>query len=219
MNGAQDLGGMMGFGPVVAEEDEPLFHYEWERRAFALTLALGFTGEWNIDASRHARESIPPADYLAKSYYEIWLAGIEKLLLERDLIRPEEITLARSAHKSRPVKRVLAAVDVEASLKRGGPADRPVSTSPAFKVGDRVRALNMHPEGHTRIPRYVRGCEGVIRAVHGAHVFPDNNAHGKGETPKWLYNVSFRGTDVWGVDSDPALNLSVDLWEPYLERL
>jgi len=91
VNGVHDMGGMHGFGPVVAEAHEPVFHAEWERRAFALTLAAGFLGEWNIDMSRFAREQMPPAAYLASSYYEHWLWGLEHLLVERGLLTREEI--------------------------------------------------------------------------------------------------------------------------------
>ena len=91
MNGGQDLGGMHGFGPIAPEADEPVFHAEWERRAFALTLAMGARGEWNLDQSRHARESMPPARYLNASYYEIWLYGLETLLAERGLVSPQEL--------------------------------------------------------------------------------------------------------------------------------
>jgi hypothetical protein len=75
VNGAQDMGGQMGFGPVEAEADEPSFHADWEKRAFGLTIAMGAAGAWNLDMSRYARESLPPAEYLASSYYEIWARG------------------------------------------------------------------------------------------------------------------------------------------------
>ncbi|AXS41895.1 nitrile hydratase subunit beta [Breoghania sp. L-A4] len=218
MNGAQDMGGQMGFGPVAPEADEPLFHAAWERRVLALTLAMGATGQWNIDASRHARESIPPADYLSKSYYEIWLAGMEKLLAERDLVSPEELDAGKALTPPRELSRILKAEDVAATLAKGGPADRPVDREALFGPGDAVRTRIMHPVGHTRLPRYARGAPGVIERVHGAHVFPDTNAHGLGENPQWLYSVAFKGTDIWGPDSDPGLSLRLDLWEPYLER-
>ena len=86
MNGAQDLGGQMGFGRVDAEPDEPWFHADWEKRAFGLTLAMGATGTWNLDTSRHARESLHPAEYLSSSYYEIWAKGLEKLVLQAGLV-------------------------------------------------------------------------------------------------------------------------------------
>lgn len=91
MNGAHDLGGMHGFGPIDPEPDEPVFHAQWERRAFALTLAMGAYGAWNIDMSRHARERMEPGAYLTTSYYEHWLHGLERLLIEKGLLTREEI--------------------------------------------------------------------------------------------------------------------------------
>ncbi|MBD8874909.1 nitrile hydratase subunit beta [Roseibium polysiphoniae] len=219
MNGAQDLGGQMGFGAIELEENEPNFHGKWEERAFAITLAMGATGSWTLDTSRFARESLPPAIYLGTSYYEIWTRGLEKLCLQAGLFSEDELASGHKIQPPSPVKRVLQAKDVAATLAKGGPVDRPETAPAAFKVGDRIRTKVMHPEGHTRLPRYARGCEGVIEAVHGVHVFPDTNARGDGEQPTWLYGVAFKGTNVWGPDSDPKVSLSLDLWEPYLDRL
>ena len=196
MNGAQDLGGMMGFGPVVPEPVKPVFHEEWERRAFALTLAMGASGEWTIDMARFARESMNPALYLSSSYYQIWLAGLERLLDERGLVSPEEIAAGRSLAAGRPPKRVLAAAEVGATLARGGPTERERTVPARFRTGDRVRARNMHPDGHTRIPRYCRGHAGIVEVVHGAHVFPDTSASGDGEQPAWLYGVAFEAREL-----------------------
>ncbi len=218
MNGAQDLGGQMGFGPIEIEADEPNFHAKWEERAFALTLAMGATGAWNLDTSRHARESLHPVDYLASSYYEIWTKGVEKLCLAKGLVTEAELAAGRKLEPAAEVKRVLHAEDVSAVLAKGGPVDRPATRPAVFSVGEKVRTRVMHPEGHTRLPRYARGCSGVIEAVHGVHVFPDSNARGEGENPTWLYGVAFKGTDVWGPDGDPDLTLRLDLWEPYLDR-
>lgn len=217
MNGGQDLGGMMGFGPVVPEPDEPIFHAAWERRAFAITLAMGATGEWTLDMARSARENRPAGEYLAMSYYQIWLAGLEQLLSERGLVGEDEIRAGRSLRQSRPVRRVLRAGDVAETLARGGPTERLATAEPNFRVGDWVTARLMHPEGHTRIPRYVRGRPGVIEAVHGVHVFADSNATPAGESPTFLYGVAFRGPDLWGPDCEPSLTVRVDLWEPHLE--
>src|SRR5207302_6389483 len=107
MNGGQDLGGAQGHGPVKAEPNEPVFHAAWERRAFALTLAMGAPGGWNIDQGRAARESLHPAEYLAKSYYEIWIAGLEKLMAERGLVALDEIDAGKPLHPPKPVPRVL----------------------------------------------------------------------------------------------------------------
>jgi len=217
MNGAQDLGGMMGFGPIQIEQDEPWFHAEWERRAFGLTLAMGATGSWNLDMSRHARESLPPAEYLTSSYYEIWTKGVEKLVVAAGLISGEELRLGESRAEPAPIKRVLKAEDVSAVLARGGPAERPIEQPARFAVGDRVRTRNIHPRGHTRLPRYARSRIGVVELVHGAHVFPDTNAHGQGEQPEWLYTVCFSGRELWGQDADATLTVSIDAWESYLE--
>ena len=217
MNGAQDMGGQHGFGPVKPEPNEPPFHAPWEQRAFALTVAMGGTGEWNIDQSRYARESLPPAEYLAKSYYEIWFAGLERMLLQRGFVAPEEIEVGKAIAPAKPVKRTLKAEDVAKTLGRGGPVSRPAPQPARFEMGDRVRAKNMHPVTHTRLPRYVRGHVGVIERVHGCHVFPDTNARGEGEHPQWLYAVRFEGRELWGADADPSVRVSVDAFEPYLE--
>jgi nitrile hydratase len=218
MNGAQDMGGVDGFGPVRPEADEPVFHAEWERRAFALTLAMATPGGWNIDMSRFARENRSPASYLGKSYYQIWLAGLERLMEERGLVSPEEIESGRVVLARRADVRVLAPENVAATLRKGGPTERDAVTKPLFAVGDRVRARNIHPQGHTRLPRYVRGHAGVIDRVHGCHVFPDSNAHGNGESPQWLYTVRFTGRELWGERADATSTVSVDAWESYLEN-
>lgn len=216
MNGAQDLGGMHGFGPIEDTADEVPFHAEWERRAFALTLAMGAAGRWNIDMSRAARESLPPAQYLSSSYYQIWLAGLEKLLVEAGLVTADE--LASGTPKSAAAEvGVLRADNVAAVLAKGGPTAREIAAPPAFAPGDKVRARNMHPVGHTRIPRYVRSARGVVERHHGAHVFPDANAAGNGEAPQHCYSVRFAATELWGADADPRHSVNVDLWESYLE--
>lgn len=217
MNGGQDLGGMMGFGPVAPEPGEPLFHAAWERRAFGLTLAMGATGAWNIDTSRHARESLHPADYLSSSYYEIWTKGVEKLVVAKGLALEEEVALGRAVTEPAPVRRVLKADEVRNVLARGGPVDRPLDTRPRFAVSDRVLTRLMHPTGHTRLPRYARGKRGFVERVHGGFVFPDTNAHGEGENPQWLYTVRFSGPELWGEEADPTLVVSIDAWESYLE--
>ena len=93
MQGGHDLGGKQGLGPIdpEPETEEPVFHSEWERRVFGLTLATGMLGKWNIDQSRFAREQQHPIDYLKNSYYENWYEGICKLLLENELISEEEL--------------------------------------------------------------------------------------------------------------------------------
>jgi hypothetical protein len=200
VNGAHDMGGTHGFGPVEAEADEPCFHAEWEKRVLGMVLAMGYTGQWNIDMSRFAREDRPPGEYLGLSYYEIWLAGLERLV--------------EGIHE--PV-RALAAQDVPARLASGGPTTREPAAPARFAVGDTVRTRNLNPRTHTRLPRYARGKQGVIELVHGAHVFPDHNAHGLGEDPQWLYTVRFSGSELFGPDGDPSTSVSIDAFEPYLQ--
>jgi len=217
MNGPHDLGGQMGFGPVSPEKDEPYFHAAWEKRALGVTLCAGAMGAWTLDESRHARESLRPADYYASSYYEIWIKALETLLVRHGFVDSGELNDGEMHGPGATPKRVLKAADVPAVLARGGPCDRPVQTRPKFAAGDRVRARNMHPVGHTRLPRYVRGHEGVVEAVRDGFVLPDTNAHGEGENPEWVYTVVFAGRELWGEDSDPTLSVSVDAWENYLE--
>jgi nitrile hydratase len=217
MDGAHDMGGVSGFGPVQPEPNEPVFHAEWERRAFALTLAMGMPGGWNIDMSRFAREDRPRQDYLDMSYYQIWLAGLERLMLERSLVSTDEIAAGHQLLPARPVTKILTAEGVAAMLHRGGPTERQIAAAALFAVGDRVRTRTLNPPTHTRLPRYARGRIGVIERIHGAHVLPDSNAHGAGEHPQWLYTVTFEGRELWGADAEPDSAISVDAWEPYLE--
>ena len=221
MNSVHDMGGMQGFGPVRPEKDEPLFHAAWEARALAVTLAMGATGQWNIDLSRSARESLPPADYLNSSYYEIWLRGLTQLLLERGLVAPGELQSGQMQQAPAPVARVLRPDAVDAMLAAGTPADRAPAAPAQFAVGDRVRARNLHPAGHTRLPRYVRGHTGTVQRVHGAHIYPDRHVAQAqppfDQRPEWLYTVVFDGPELWGPDADALLQVSVDAREPYLE--
>jgi nitrile hydratase subunit beta len=215
MNGAQDLGGQMGFGPVAPERNEPVFHADWERRALGVTLAAGAMGHWTIDESRHARESLHPADYYASSYYEIWIKALEVLLQRHGFVAAEELSEAGRLVKGTTPGRVLEAADVPRALARA--CSRPVPEAALYGTGDRVRTRNFHPTGHTRLPRYARARTGVIEAVRGGFVFPDTNAHGRGENPEWLYTVVFDAAEIWGEGSDPSLTISIDAWESYLE--
>ncbi len=218
MNSGHDLGGMHGFGPIGIEADEPAFHADWERKAFSLTLAMGATGIWNIDASRYARESLDPGEYLTSSYYQIWLAGLVRLLEERDIVSGDEMAGAAPERRVE-VARILAAKDVAKVLSSGGSTKRDTGAEPAFAIGDRVRVRNRHTKSHTRMPRYVRGHTGIIADSHGAFVLPDTNARGEGEQPEPCYGVRFEATDLWGEDGDPNLAVYADLWESYLDRV
>jgi nitrile hydratase len=219
VNGGQDLGGMQGFGPIRPEPDEALWHADWEPRVLALTLAMGATGAWNIDLSRHARESLPPGQYLTSTYYRIWLEGLERLLLERGLVTREELGDGVVREPARPLPRRLELEAVPRVLATGTPTDRPAPGPARFAPGDTVRARTMHPSGHTRLPRYVRGRIGTVESVHGAHVYPETHATPAGDpSPRWLYTVRFEARELWGEDTT-ASAVHVDAWEPYLEPL
>jgi nitrile hydratase len=209
-----DLGGQLGHGPVQPESENERFHASWEPRALALTLAMGATGQWNIDMSRAARETLP--DYAALSYYQIWLAALEELLAERGLVAADEIAAGRMLHPPRPLARVLQAQDVPAVLAKGSSTERPASVPARFAPGQAVRLNRGTPPHHTRLPGYVQGRRGRIERLHGMHVFADGHAQGLGEQPQWLYTVAFDGSELWGDDAAPGLRVSVDAWESYL---
>ena len=220
MNGAHDLGGMHGFGPINPEPEaaEPVFHADWEKRLFGLNLAAGFLGQWNIDKSRYARERQHPIEYLRHTYYENWLTGLEKLLVEADLVSLEELQTGKAAGPAEESirQRVLKADEVAGAIAKGGPVVMTIDNAPRFKSGERVRAVNRHPMGHTREPRYVRGRVGIIHEHHGAHVFPDRSAEGSKEG-RHLYSVRFTAEALWGTTASSRNTVYVDLWEDYLE--
>ena len=215
MNGPQDMGGQAGFGPIAPEKNEPWFHSEWERRAFALALAMGMTGSWNIDISRHARERLPAMQYWSSSYYEVWIAGLRTLIAEADLVNDKELASGHAITPPKPVTRVATAAMIPAILQKGGPSTRKSDLKAGFKTGDKIRTRNINTEGHTRLPRYARGRAGEIIAIHGTHVLPDSSAHRLGDNPQWLYTVRFTAKELWGHNNKDSVML--DLWEPYLE--
>ena len=226
MSGVHDMGGRRDFGPINAEANEPLFHAAWEKRALGLTLAMGATGQWNIDISRAARESLPEATYLSSSYYRIWILGLEKLMLARGLVDEDELREGRCITAAKPVARVLREADVAPTLARGAPTLRDATTLPRFAVGDCVRAMpvlsSALSSSHTRLPRYVHGHVGVVQHVHGAHVYADRHAlpraqAGFDDRPEWLYTVAFDGRSLWGAGAEAGTQVSVDAWEPYLQ--
>jgi nitrile hydratase len=216
MNGIHDMGGMHGLGPIQPEPDEPVFHARWEARVFALHRAMGAWRKWNIDASRYQRELIPAPEYLRMSYYEKWLAGLEQLLVTKGLVSSAELASARAAPGSAKSSPPLTADKVPALVARGSPSDRPVQTSPKYAVGQQVRTRNINPVGHTRLPRYARGKQGVIERIHGSFVFPDTNALYQGENPQHLYSVRFTARELWG-ETTTLDAVYLDLWESYLE--
>lgn len=217
MNGAHDLGGMHGMGPIAREPSEPVFHHEWERRVFAMTLAAGFLGKWNLDMSRFAREQMPGPEYLNTTYYEHWLFGLERLLVDKGLLSPEEVRTGHARGTAPGPLRVLRAGDVGKVLLKGGSSRRPEGAPARFKSGDRVLTRNRHLAGHTRLPRYALGKRGVINRDHGVFVFPDSNGMDLGEKPQRCYSVRFTLRELWGPDASPRDSIYIDLWDDHLE--
>jgi len=215
MNSVHDLGGYTCFGPINPEEDEPVFHADWERKVFALNIAgLAFLGP--VDRARHAIERMDPVQYLSTSYYEHWLAGIEIVGKELGYLSDEEIASGQASSKPELPMPTPDATMVEGLVRGGVPSLREEGRQPMFKSGDPVRVRNLEASGHTRLPRYVRGRSGVIHQSHGSHVFPDTVAHDQGECPQPLYTVKFEAKELWGENVRRKDCLYIDLWEDYL---
>jgi len=216
MNGVHDMGGMHGMGPVEIEKDEPVFHAEWEARAFALNLASGFRGKWTIDRARFAREQMPPAEYLVTTYYEHWLFGLEKMLVEQGLVTAKELATGRAEAKAGEAG-TLRAANVATFLRNRRRARLDDDVTPKFKPGDRVVARNINPTGHTRLPRYARGRRGVIDRDHGVFIFADTNAMSRDKKPQHLYSVRFAARELWGQGASARDSVYMDLWDDHLD--
>ena len=217
MNGVHDMGGIDGFGKVEPEPNEPMFHTRWESRVLAMVRAMGAAGAFNIDTSRYYREALPPEVYMTSSYYRKWFLGLEQNLLAKGFITTEEVAAAHAIAPAKSLKHGKFTVDQVERIMARGQFGRTPTTSAKFKPGDRVRAKNIHPKTHTRLPRYVRGHIGLVELNLGCSVYPDTAANEAGENPQWLYTVVFDGTELWGADADPTVKISVDAFEPYLE--
>jgi nitrile hydratase len=218
MNGIHDMGGMHGMGPIEYEKDEPVFHARWEARVYAMNRAMGAWRKWTLDQSRHGIEQLAPADYLRMSYYEKWFVRLINNMIKTGLVSQEEVQTGRAAPGSAKATPPLTAEMVPKWVTRRNSARRTSRSSPRFKAGQRVRARNIHPTGHTRLPRYARGRVGTIDRIHGVFLFPDTNAHGLGEKPQHVYSVRFTARELWGEQVSPRDSVYIDLWEDYLEK-
>jgi nitrile hydratase subunit beta len=224
LNGVHDIGGMDGFGSIHRETDEPVFHEPWESRVFGMSMVGAGLPPIPVAARRHQLELLTPVQYLSSSYYERWLARIDAALVETGTLTREEIDgriqqLAADPDLPMPRREDPDRADGLANaLRAGRPVTRKIRQKPRFAVGDKIVTRNLNPHGHTRLPRYARGKRGVIVAHHGAHVFPDTNAHGLGENPQHLYTVRIAMRELWGANAEPNESVLIDLWESYLEK-
>lgn len=213
MNGIHDMGGMTDFGPILREMDEPTFHADWERRVLGMVRNT-VDPLFNWDEFRFALERIEPVEYLTSSYYERWLTALERFLVEKGLIDAVELG-ARSAgeapHAGLPLP------PAETQEESIAPMLRPSENGePRFKPGDAVAVHSLHPPGHTRMPRYVRGKRGAVDRYLGAFVLPDAQALGLGRYPQPVYAVRFSAQELWGTAANEKDSVCVDLWEGYL---
>lgn len=220
MDGVHDMGGMHGFGSVVEPGHELTYHEGWEPRVFAIQMLVGLEGLGAGPGGRAVREEMDPARYLAASYYERWLYSAEQRLLRKGTIAPGDVEAVMERlrggeampqhHSAQMAERMLE------FLRTRMPMDPPPEQA-RFGPGQWVRVNRMHPSGHTRCPRYVRGAVGVVEAVRGADRLPDRAVYGEKVDPEPVYSVAFSSEELWGPGDEPAWTVSVDLWDSYLE--
>jgi len=227
MRGVHDLGGMTGFGSIVREENEPVFHEEWEKHALAVARAMMGGGYFNLDEFRHAQERMEPSHYLESSYYEHWLEGTITMLVEKNVITLDEIEarmpdLAEGREPAGPVGRQGEGPVVDLELVRGfykvpGAARLELDIAPRFEAGDRVQARRIETSGHTRSPRYIAGKIGTVERDLGVFHFPDTRVSGHGDKPQHTYFVRFEARELWGDEASARDTLIIALWEDYLD--
>ena len=217
MNGVHDMGGMQDMGPIQYEKNEPVFHAPWEGRVYALNRAMGAWRKWNIDAWRYDIETLPPADYLRMSYYEKWFAALERRVVKYGFVTREELENGKAAPGSAKDTPVLTP-EMARNFNRGIPPGKDPAVAPLFQIGQRVRARNINPVGHTRLPRYARGKTGQIVRDHGVYAFPDTNSQYLGEKRQHVYSVRFAARELWGESVSPRDSIYIDMWDDYLER-
>ena len=218
MNNVHDMGGQQGMGPVVYEKNEPVFHAPWEGRISALNRAIRALRKWNLDTDRHALELMPPVDYLRMSYYERWVYRLQAQIVRYGLVSRGEFERGAADPDSPKATPAFTLATSDRWVSRGIESSHDPKVRPLFKVSQRVRARNINPAGHTRLPRYARGKIGVVVRDHGVYLFPDTNAHFQGEKRQHVYSVRFAARELWGEKASPLDSVHLDLWDDYLER-
>jgi nitrile hydratase subunit beta len=213
MNGIHDMGGMQGMGPVRRELDEPVFHAEWEKRIFALFNALDIA--W--PARRREIELIAPADYLRMSYYEKWLAAIGPLMTKAGMLTSPEIDTGKVIGGANKTWHVLGAAEVPGWIAPVSGTRKTPAADARFRMKQRVRARNLNPIDHTRLPRYVRGKIGTIERVCGLAALQDDPTANLDARQQHVYTVRFAATELWGESANRLDSVYLDMWEDYLE--
>lgn len=219
MDGIADMGGTDGWGPVhPPPPGEPAFGQPWEGRAFALTLlTMGRVSGQNLDAFRHALERLDPDSYLKDGYYGRWLNASELMLVDSAILAPGAIDArARNLDGGHVEEPAVPEPNKPDYAPTAAGSLRTVEQAPAFAVGERVRAKDISPAGHTRLPGYVRGHTGVVEVIQPAALLPDTHAHFQGENAQHVYSVRFDSHELWGTDAE-NFGLTIELFESYLE--
>jgi nitrile hydratase subunit beta len=223
MNGVHDMGGMHGFGPMQREDNEPVFHELWEGRVYGIARAVRSLEPFGPGGFRFAIESLTPAQYLASSYYERWLLALEKALVQKGILTEEELEARTQLFRENPDTNVPRreapelAERIMQMVYASQPLNRDIGVEPRYAVGGAVKARNINPSGHTRLPRYVRGKRGIIARFYGVHDFPDVLPDGSTGPPQPIYSVRFEARELWGEDAESNQSLYIDMWESYLE--
>lgn len=219
MDCVADMGGMHGFGPIEIEKNEPVFHAEWEKRTAGTQLAAAMSGAWIADECRHSMELMPAHEYLQTSYFEHWLFFLERLIVLKGLVTKEELAAGHliSSELNTTLAKVPPGGRLAEIFHTGGSPARPSDRPVRFQKGQRVRTRNIHPPGHTRLPRYIRNHVGTVIDCLGTYAFPDTLAHGLGETPQPTYLVRFDGEELWGPDCEPCSCLTIEMFDDYLD--
>ena len=218
MNGIHDIGGMDNIGPVPIEQDEPVFHHDWERKVYAMTLATMGAGIFVTDEVRYMTETIPPSDYLTFSYYEKWLYSLEHMMLLKNVVTGEELESGKVTAPGLPAGVEAASVErMQYGMNNRIPVFVDTDVPPKFRVGDEIVARNINPLHHTRIPRYIRGRRGVVEMHHGIFLLPDTNAHGGPDKPQHVYNVRFTARELWGEEAPERDSVYIDMFDDYMD--
>ena len=219
MDGIHDMGGMHGFGPVEEEENEPTFHAAWEGRLLAICFGTSVPVPGGF---RNNIENLDPTFYLASSYYEKWLHARIKGLIDAGAITQGELQSAferigtQAGGPVGVVEEVAPADEPGARAKSAARRELPEVSGHRFGLGERVRARNTHPAGHTRLPGYIRGKVGEVVRTYRHQRFQDAEPMSDHAGPQPVYAVRFEGTEVWGTSAEANSSICLDMWEAYL---